>query len=75
MRELLQAGNLGLIRAVELFDPARGYKFSTLAVWWICEALMTAMRDGGSGIRIARTNLSLLFRVEQLQASSTSLDI
>ncbi len=70
MLDLLQSGNLGLIRAVERYDPKRGYKFSTYAFWWIREAATRAMSETGNDIRIPRTILNLALRADLLQAGS-----
>lgn len=52
LRDLIQEGNLGLIRAVDKFDWRRGCKFSTLATWWIWQSIMEAMRYKGRIVKI-----------------------
>jgi RNA polymerase nonessential primary-like sigma factor len=72
MVDLAQEGALGLIRATELFDPERGYKFSTFAYWHINQRITVAIADKSTAIRIPRHIREGTAKINKIQANAAS---
>ena len=67
LSDLVQEGNLGLIQAVDRFEPDRGHRFSTYAVWWIRQAITSALSTHGRTIRIPANMAATLYRIRQTE--------
>lgn len=69
--DLINEGNIGLVRAAERFDESKGFKFISFAVWWIRQSIMQAITANG---RVVRLPLNKIFLVKQIQRTESALE-
>ena len=72
LADAIQSGNIGLMKAVERFDPSRGFKFSTYATWWIRQAIARAVADESRNIRLPAHTVEHLGRIRRAERDLTA---
>lgn len=69
LEDLIMDGNIGLINAIDKFDPTRGFKLSTYAVWWIRQSILQSLAEKGRTVRMPLNQVGLLMRVRRASQS------